>query len=413
MILEQKSKTLVAGTRRPSLPRLRRISAGAARDPECLSPLVMLLGRRDEPTDAVRDYANCLGKALRGYGISCENSKISWYENGWLSALAKLWNQSRDWRGRWVVFHYTALMWSRRGFPLAVPLVLKILKLRGCRVVVVFHDVYAVAGSRWIDRFRLSLQERIMRHLSRKAHRAILPVPLHSVTWLQEQKAPPEFIPVGANVSSLDELTREGFVPVQNPIPTVAVFGIPTWPSAQKREVEAIVQAIRKASAHAGELQLLVLGRGAKEAESLLRTGLSGSPVSLRVDGLRNSREISTALSCCDALLFVRGAFSSRRGSGVAAIACGLPIVAYQGRETGYPLTEAGILFVQQDDSDTSGKELARVLLDRELRLALGERNLKIFREWFSWDRVAERWIKTLGLNTKDFSACLESQEAS
>jgi glycosyltransferase involved in cell wall biosynthesis len=59
------------------------------------------------------------------------------------------------------------------------------------------------------------------------------------------------------------------------------------------------------------------------------------------------------------------------------------------------------------------GKELARVLLDRELRLTLGERNLKIFREWFSWDRIAERWIKALGINTEDFSACPESQEAS
>jgi len=413
MILEQKSKGSTTASRRPRLSRLRRVSVAlrSRRDPEDLLALVMLFGRRDQPTDAVRDYANCLSKALRRHGISCENSEISWYENGWLSALAKLWKQSRDWRGRRVVFHYTALMWSRRGFPFGVPLVLKILKLRGCRTVVVFHDVYAAAGPRWIDRFRVFLQERIMCHLSRKAYRAILPVPPQSVPWMQGQKARTEFIPVGANVSSLDELAHEGFVPVHNAIPTVAVFGIPTWPSAQKREVLAIVQAVRKASAHTRELQLLVLGRGAKEAESLLRAGLSRTRVNLRVDGLRSSREIGTALSCCDALLFVRGAFSSRRGSGVAAIACGLPIVAYQGRETGYPLTEAGILFVPQDDADALGKELARVLLNRELRLMLGESNLKIFREWFSWDRIAERWIKALDINIKDSSACPESQE--
>jgi glycosyltransferase involved in cell wall biosynthesis len=415
MILGQKSKQSAAASKKPPLSRLRRVSVAlrSRRDPEVRLALVMLFGRRDQPTDAVRDYANCLSKALRGYGISCENSEISWYENGWLSALAKLWKQSRDWRGRRVVFHYTALMWSRRGLPFGVPLVLKILKLRGCRTLVVFHDVYAVAGSRWIDRFRVFVQERIMCHLSRKAYRVILPVPAQSVPWLQEQKARIEFIPVGANVSSLDELAHEGFVAVHNPIPTVAVFGIPTWPSAQKREVESIVQAVRKASAHTCELQLLVLGRGAKEAESLLRAGLSGTRVNLRVDGLRSSREIGTALSCCDALLFVRGGFSSRRGSGVAAIACGLPIVAYQGRETGYPLTEGGVLFVAQDDADSLGKELARVLLDGELRLALRQRNLKIFREWFSWDRIAERWIKVLGINTKDFSACPESQEIS
>jgi glycosyltransferase involved in cell wall biosynthesis len=329
---------------------------------------------------------------------------VPWHERGWLMALAKLWKESRGWRGRWVVLHYTALMWSHRGFPLGVPLVLKILKLRGCRTAVAFHDVYAVAGSRWIDRLRVSFQERIMRHLSLNVCRAIIPVPADGVSWLPVQNPPMEFIPVGANVSSLDELAREGFVPVHNAIPTVAVFGIPTWPAAQKREVQAIVQSVRKACAHAGDLQLLVLGRGAKEAESLLRTGLSGTGVRLKIDGLCTSREIGAGLSCCDALLFVRGPLSSRRGSGVAGIACGLPIVAYRGRETGFPLTEAGILFVPQDDLDSLGNELARVLLDRDLRLRLAERNLKVFREWFSWDRIADRWVAALSPKNEDFA---------
>jgi glycosyltransferase involved in cell wall biosynthesis len=368
-------------------------------------PMIMLLGRRDEPTDAVRDYANCLTDALRRQGIVCESSEIQWDESGWFAALIKLWRGSRAWRSRWVVLHYTALMWSRRGFPLTVPLVLKILKLRKCRTAIVFHDVHAVPGPRWVDRFRVFFQERTMRHLSVNACRTIIPVPMEGISWLPIQKSLIEFIPVGANIPSLDELVREGFVPVPSAIPMIAVFGIPTWPSAQKREVEAIVESVRKATARAGPLQLLVLGRGAKEAESLLHEGVSGTAVTLQVDGLRSSREISSALSSCDVLLFVRGALSSRRGSGLAAIACGVPVVAYQGRETGFPLTEAGILFVPQDDIDSLGNELARVLLDRELRMCLSERNLKVFREWFSWDRIAKRWIEALRNNDKD---CIE-----
>lgn len=359
--------------------------------------MIMLLGRRDEPTDAVRDYATCLSEALGRRGITCESAEMRWHERGWLVTLAGLWKASRAWRGRWVVLHYTALMWSRRGFPLAVPLVLRILKLRGCRIAIIFHDVYAIAGSRWIDRCRVSFQERIMRHLSLNASRSIIPVPVEGVPWLPAQKPAIEFIPVGANIFSLDELAREGFVPVRNAIPTVAVFGIPTWPAAQKREVEAIVQTVQRACVQAGELQLLVLGRGAREAESLLRTGLSDSRVRLKIDGLCSSREISAGLSASDALLFVRGGLSSRRGSGLAAIACGLPIVAYRGRETGFPLTEAGVLFAPQDDLDSLGNELARVLLDGELRISLSERNLKVFREWFSWDRIADRWVQALG----------------
>ena len=46
-----------------------------------------VLGRRDEPTDAVRDYANCLSEALRRQGIVCENSEVPWHERGWLVAV--------------------------------------------------------------------------------------------------------------------------------------------------------------------------------------------------------------------------------------------------------------------------------------------------------------------------------------
>lgn len=364
--------------------------------------MIMLLGRRDEPTDAVRDYANCLSKALNRQGIVCKISELRWDEQGWIGALFTLWNQSRAWRGRWVMFHYTALMWSRRGFPVVVPLLLWLLKFRGCRTAIVFHDVYTVPDSRRIDRFRVHLQKRIMRHVSTHACRAIITVPADGTSWLPIHKRRMQFIPVGANIPSLDDLAAEGFMPVHNGIRSVAVFGIPTWPAAQKREVEAIVQCVRQAAAHAGELQLLVLGRGAKEAEPLLRAGFSGTKVRLQVNRISSSRDVSVGLSCCDVLLFVRGPLSTRRGSGLAAVACGLPIVAYKGRETGFPLTEAGIIFVPQDDLDSLGNELVRVLLDRELRLRLGELNLKVFREWFSWERIAERWIEALTNKNED-----------
>src|SRR5260370_8894873 len=194
-------------------------------------PMIMLLGRRDEPTDAVRDYANCLTDALRRQGIVCESSEIQWEESGWFAALIKLWRGSRAWRSRWVVLDYTGLMWSRRGFPLTVPLVLKILKLRKCRTAIVFHDVHAVPGPRWVDRFRVFFQERTMRHLSVNACRTIIPVPMEGISWLPLQKSLIEFIPVAANIPSLDKLARVGFVPVPSAIPMIAVLGIPPSPS--------------------------------------------------------------------------------------------------------------------------------------------------------------------------------------
>lgn len=235
-----------------------------------------------------------------------------------------------------------------------------------------------------------------MSHLSKGAARAILPVPVDSASWLPAP-AKSIFIPIGANIPSLDDLAIEGFVPLREEIPTVAVFGVTTWPAAQEREVEAIVHAVRHACANAGELQLLVLGRGAKEAEPLLRDQLAGSAVRLKIEGVRSEREISASLAASDVLLFVRGGLSSRRGSGLAGIACGLPIVAYQGSETAWPLTQAGIVFVRQDDIVSLGNQLSALLLDRERRLDFSARNRAVFRECFAWSRIAERWIEALG----------------
>jgi len=115
--------------------------------------------------------------------------------------------------------------------------------------------------------------------------------------------------------------------------------------------------------------------------------------------GVRSGAEISSALCSSDVFLFVRGGLSTRRGSGLAALGCGLPVVAYRGEETGFPLTDAGIVFVPEGDVELLGDELARVLLDRELRLQMSERNLAVFRQWFSWDQIASRWIGVLRLN--------------
>ena len=137
-----------------------------------------------------------------------EHIEVPWDGKGWLRALAELWKRSAAWRGRWVVLQYTALMWSRRGFPLAVPAIVWMMKMRGCRTAVVFHDVYAVPGSRWIDRVRVEFQVLVMRHACRHADRAIFPVPVEQVPWLSSAPANASFIPVGANIPSRDDLEQ-------------------------------------------------------------------------------------------------------------------------------------------------------------------------------------------------------------
>src|SRR5260370_29815653 len=78
-------------------------------------PVVALLGRRDEPTDAVEQYCLHLGAALRAHDFAMEIVRVQWNERGWPVALRNLRQKAAAWRGRWVLLQYTALAWSPRG----------------------------------------------------------------------------------------------------------------------------------------------------------------------------------------------------------------------------------------------------------------------------------------------------------
>ena len=71
--------------------------------PESRVALVALLRRRDEPTDALRDYCDWLVEALARRAVCLELQEIAWEREGWLRALVRLWLQSKQWRDRWVL----------------------------------------------------------------------------------------------------------------------------------------------------------------------------------------------------------------------------------------------------------------------------------------------------------------------
>jgi hypothetical protein len=106
---------------------------------------IALLGRRDGPTDGVGDYRIYLGATLGLHGYQLEIVRVPWPERGWGAALADLRQRAEDWRGCWVLLQYTALGWSRRGFPLRF---LQVLRHIGARCLVVFHDALPSGGSR-------------------------------------------------------------------------------------------------------------------------------------------------------------------------------------------------------------------------------------------------------------------------
>ena len=354
---------------------------------------IALLGRRDEPADGVEDYCLWLGRALAPLGITLELSRVPWIRTGWRAALADLRRQAPAWSSRPVFVQYTALAWSRRGFPCHLPEVLRILRAAGARCVVVFHDAGPYPGRRLRDRLRRVCQTRVMRSLWRQCDRVILNLPPETLSWRTPPSPEPVFIPVGANLpapSSFHDLARAAGFPL-----TVAVYGV-TGGTRLQREVADIALAVNRVASRVAGLRLAVFGRGAEDARALLEAAIDQSRVSLEIRGLLPAEEVARALEAADVLLFVREHISTRRGSAIAGIVCGLPVVAYAGPETAAPVTDAGVLLVPLGNREALAQALERVLTGHELRASLAQRSRHAAAQVFSWPAIASRYVELI-----------------
>ena len=356
--------------------------------------IVALLGRCDSPTDALEDYCSWLERALAAKGCALETMRVPWAERGWIGSLRWLGRQSAGWQNHWVLVQYTALSWSRRGFPFGLLRVLRMLSKRGARCVVVFHDPEAYSGDRFIDHLRRACQRSVMRLAYRSAERSIVTVPLDRVSWLPHNPTKAVFIPVGANLPE-PRVEAQAETPATPATKTIAVFGV-TGGEHILPEVRDIAYAANHVAQRLPDLRLVVLGRHSQDAREALTRALDGTRVQLSVLGLLPAEEVSQTLSRADALLFVRGQLSSQRGSAIAGIACGLPVVGYAGPQTGFPVTEAGVALVPQGDREALAGALARVLVDDTYRSQLRERSRRAYQAHFSWSAIASRYLGVL-----------------
>lgn len=357
--------------------------------------VVMLLGRKDEPTDAVEEYCQYLCEALRARDVTGEVVRAAWNERGWAGAVDELRRAAERWRGKWVFVQYTALAWSERGFPRRVLRILRILNEAGARVAVVFHDVEPFAGDRAIDVLRRRVQLHVMRKMLHFADLAIFTISLDAVSWIGS-KTNAVFIPVGAN---LPETLIDDGSPRDSRVTRIAVYGI-TGGAAGSEECEVIARAIRFAAADGASLELHAFGRGVKEREMELREKLGDMSIALRVDGLLPADRVASAIRASDATLFVRGPISTRRGSAIAAIACGKPVIAYRGPETAAPIEEAGVVLLERvDDPVALGAVVQRIATDRAYREELSLRSVRAQEMFFSWRAIAERFIEAMKIN--------------
>lgn len=355
---------------------------------------VALLGRRDSPTDAVEEYCTYLGSALRDFGFDLELARVEWEKDAWRVALQSLRSKAEKEKSAWFLLQYTALAWSQRGFSWRVLSVLRTLKESGARCGVVFHDAEPFFGDRLVDRARRQVQLATMRRALRLADLAAVTIPPEKIPWAAGAPRKPVFIPIGANLPSPEDAwkLRESRT---SGVPTIAAFSLSPGQLGEE-EAMAISRAALHVTEHIGALRVVVIGRNSEAARPVLEPSFSGRPVELVVHKILPAERVVKELGACDAMLFVRGPISSRRGSVIAGIACGLPVIGMAGWETAEPITEAGVVLVPPNATDELGPALLRVLIDHAYRDSLAERSRQAQTEHFSWRSIASKFAELL-----------------
>lgn len=358
-----------------------------------------MLGRQDHPTDALEDHGRWLGEALRARGHAVRSLRVPWDRLGWIRALQRLRRELARADGSWVLMQYTHLAWSRWGFPFGALVVARAVRRWGLRLGVVLHDPWGFPGRRLRDRARRRVQQWVMRKLIRLADRAFSTIHPDVLPWLNEQdRRRLHLLPVGSNILPMavgsdgpDGRAR------QKPF-TVVLFGVTDITEKhQTTEVDQIAQVVAPGASETGSIHLVVMGRGSSRAESLLQSAFDGMPVRLTVTGVIPPEEVSRWLGRADAFLFVRGGVSSRRGTVVAAIAHGVPVIGYRSVETAWPITEAGVALVEFGDVEGLARLLLRLARDPAWAAELRERNRVAYERYFSWEAIAERFLSVMG----------------
>jgi glycosyltransferase involved in cell wall biosynthesis len=335
-----------------------------------------------------------LARALERQGVELKLVRVDWASKGWWAALRQLQRECKAWQGQWILLQFTALAWSRRGFPLGVLAVLAIVRRAGARCAVVFHEPCSPPASSWLDRARGTCQEWIIRKIYNSVAKNVFPEPLPKISWLPHDAPRARFIPIGANIPERHPLPNARFG--ENGIPkTVVVFCLTGMPYLCE-ELKDILDAARTAIAGGVKFRLLFLGRGTSEAQGEIARSFRDLPIEVSNLGLLDAVQISDIFADSHAMLCVRGKVYLRRGSAIAGIACGLPIIGYEGESEGTPLDDAGLVLVPYRDGRAAGTALSRVLQDQNFHYELQKKSVRAQQKHFSWNLIASAFVNFL-----------------
>ncbi|MGH9772555.1 MAG: glycosyltransferase [Candidatus Acidiferrales bacterium] len=231
----------------------------------------------------------------------------------------------------------------------------------------------------------------MIRNCFRNAQRAIFTVPLETIAWLPRNRSRAVYIPIGANIPER-VLPRDSSELNPSTPKTVAVFCLSLGEN-RLTEIADLAHAAERVRDSVGAVRFVVLGKGSAEAREEIEQALAAKRVEVCVIGRLPAEQVANTLAAADVLLYLGAYVTQTRGSALAGVACGLPIVGYAAavRE---PICDAGVVLVPHRDRHALAAALVRVLKDDGLRSELRRRSCEAQLRHFSWNVIAARFVR-------------------
>lgn len=158
------------------------------------------------------------------------------------------------------------------------------------------------------------------------------------------------------------------------------------------RDFGPAFEALRRLRAEGVDARLLLIGRG---GNTDIPPGIEGAVTST---GVLEREEVSLALHSADAYVFCEpsGPAAGRKTSLLAALAHGLPVVAYAGRDRDSGLRNGENVMLVEPRTDAVTRALRELARDASLRVRLGRGARRLYDERFAWPVAGEAFDKLL-----------------
>ena len=292
----------------------------------------------------------------------------------------------------WLILQYNPFGYGHRGFCPSVPRTLRLLGRRcpNMKIAVMFHEI-ATQEKGWRSAVMRVWQSVLARKLAYLANICFYSTEAYLKSWRRTTELS-RHLPAGSNLPD-SLLTREQARSALAIAPGTLVIGSfgTTHPS---RQFHWMAEAARKLISQGRAICFVAVGTGAESIQSLF----SGIPFKAIESPIPS--KAAAAIKAFDIFLspYTDG-ISTRRGSVIAALQHGIPVVTTETDETDGVFKDArdsALIAVPAGGDSAFVAAVSELASNEGKRLSIGKGGLALFEKTFRWNAIADQMLTAL-----------------